>query len=102
MSVIRCALLLLWASFAHAVECSPAYVAEAQSRCATETYPCTLITWALDGVPARCQLTNGVLSWWVGVPTTGTTIDPSSGQLIVTYVFVPIATPRQPLMLSIK
>ncbi len=73
-----------------AVDCTPPYVIEAQARCKTEVSPCMLITWSINGMPAQCRLIGSTLQWWVGIPTTGTTIDPSSGQLILTYTFKPL------------
>lgn len=82
--------LLCLPSFA--IDCTPAFVAEAATRCATETGPCTLITWQNGQSPLSCQLNAAgtALSWWVGIGTTGTVLDPSSGQLEVVYTFVPL------------
>jgi hypothetical protein len=73
------------------VYCNQSFVAEAQSRCASESTdePCTLISWAMYGQPARCQLVGNTLVWWVGLPT-GTAKDPSSGELTVVYTWVPL------------
>jgi len=75
------------------VYCNQAFVAEAQSRCASETTeePCTLISWEMYGQPARCQLVGNTLAWWVGVPTTGSVIDPSSGELTLIYTWIPLS-----------
>ena len=72
--------------------CNQSFVADAQSRCASEPTgaPCTVIFWEMFGEPARCQLLGTTLVWWVGVPTTGTAIDPSSGVLELTYNWVPL------------
>jgi hypothetical protein len=82
------------------VYCNQSFVAEAQSRCASEPAdePCTLIAWAMNGQPARCQLVGNTLVWLVGVPTTGTVIDPSSGELTVTYTWVPLTKPAPAYM----
>ena len=84
------------------VYCNQSFVAEAQSRCATEPAdePCTLITWAMNEQPARCQLVGNTLVWLVGVPATGTVIDPSSGKLTVTYTWVPLTKPAPAYMLA--
>ena len=80
------------------VTCNQSFVPEAQSRCKSEpdTGPCTLIYWEIHGQPARCQLVGGNLAWWVAVPTTGKTIDPSTGELTLTYTWVPLSLPRAP------
>ena len=82
------------------VYCNQSFVAEAQSRCATEPAdePCTLIAWAMYGQPARCQLVGNTLVWLVGVPATGTVIDPSSGKLTVIYTWVPLTKPAPAYM----
>jgi hypothetical protein len=87
--------LLPSVALSQAVDCTAPFVTEAQKRCPTEAQ-CVLITWALNGMPAQCRLVNGSLVWWVGLPTTGTTIDPSSGQLIVTYTWVPFTGQHLP------
>jgi hypothetical protein len=80
------------------VNCNQSFVPEAQSRCASEpaTEPCTLIYWEIYGKPARCQLVGNELTWWVGVPTADAVIDPSSGELIGTYTWVPLSSPKAP------
>jgi hypothetical protein len=83
------------------VYCNQSFVAEAQSRCATEPAddPCTLITWAMYEQPARCQLVGNTLVWLVGVPT-GTAMDPSSGELEVIYKWVPLTKPAPAYLLA--
>jgi hypothetical protein len=80
------------------VSCNQSFVQEAQSRCKSEpdTGPCTLIYWEIHGQPARCQLVGSNLAWWVAVPTTGTAIDPSTGELKLTYTWGPLGLPRAP------
>ncbi len=89
----RCALLgMLWSVPSFAVDCTPEFVPEAQSRCTTEaSTECVLITWFINDMPVQCRLVGSTLAWWAGVPTTGTAIDPSSGQLILIYTFKPLA-----------
>jgi hypothetical protein len=83
------------------VYCNQSFVAEAQSRCVSESAePCMLISWAMYGQPARCQLVGNTLVWWVGVPATGTVMDPSSGELTVTYTWVPLTKPAPAYMLA--
>lgn len=80
------------------VNCNQSFVPEAQSRCASEpaTGPCTLIYWEIYGQPARCQLVGSNLAWWVGIPATGNSIDPATGELVLTYTWVPLALPGAP------
>lgn len=80
------------------VNCNQSFVAEAQSRCASEPTgePCTLIYWEIYGQPARCQLVGNTLVWWVGVPTIGTVIDVNTGEPTVNYTWVPLSVPKAP------
>lgn len=55
-----------------------------------------LITWAMNDFPAQCRLMNGTLAWWVGLPTAGSVIDPSSGQPILIYTWVPFTGQHRP------
>jgi hypothetical protein len=75
------------------VYCNQSFVAEAQSRCASESTgePCTLISWEMFGQPARCLLVDNTLSWWVGVATNASVIDQNSGQSTPVYTWVPLA-----------
>jgi hypothetical protein len=83
------------------VSCNQSFVAEAQSRCASEpAEPCTLIYWEIFGQPARCQLVGNTLQWWVGVPAIGTAIDASTGVLTQTYTWVPVGVPKAPTDVS--
>jgi hypothetical protein len=84
-------------ALAQAVDCTAPFVVQAQARCSTEAGPeCVLITWVLNRLPAQCRLVNGALVWWVGLETTGAIIDPSSGQLILTYTWVPFTGQHLP------
>jgi hypothetical protein len=86
------------------VNCIQSFVQEAQSRCKSEpnSGPCTLIYWEIDGQPARCQLIGSSLAWWVGVmPATGTATDPVTGELTLTYTWVPLSVPKAPTALRI-
>jgi hypothetical protein len=90
MRLLWLALGLTLASSAlpQAIDCTPAYTAEIAARSDGIG-----IYWEIDGYPARCQISGGVPTWYLGVPTVGTTIDASSGQPIVTVIWMPLGTP---------
>ncbi len=96
---LLCGMLLCTPSLAEGpVNCTPSFVAEAQSRCTSEPTdePCTLIYWEISGQPARCQLVGNTLVWWVGVPVVGTVIDTTTGEPTVNYTWVPLSVPKPP------
>ncbi len=90
-TLARLAAGILLSGAAHAVDCTAPYVTEAAARCSSEAAPCMLIAWFMNGMPAQCRLVGSALEWWVGVPSAGTTIDASTGQLVIVYTYQPLA-----------